>query len=108
MLANQDTFKIHNSEICLQVQRNIDADKIQELEDTVEILKEQIESLKLELCYKNHELEEMQKELNYTSRELCVLNELYATSFKPLPINKVKKLSESLLASKKLIKDIAS
>ena len=75
------SYKIHNLDY-LKVE-SIDADKIQQLEETAEILKEQIESLKLMLCYKSHELEEMQEELNYTNHELSVLNELYATSSEP-------------------------
>lgn len=76
MLLTQSVFKNTQSRDYLQVRRNINADKIQQLEETVEILNEQIESLKLMLCYKSHELEEMQEELNYTNHELSVLNEL--------------------------------
>lgn len=90
MLANRNVFKRHSYETYLQVQRDIDADKIQQLEETVKILNEQIESLKLMLCYQSHELEEMQEELNYINHELCVVNELYATSSEPLTINEIK------------------
>lgn len=90
MLANRNVFKIHSYETYLQVQRDIDADKIQQLKETVNILNEQIESLKLMLYYQSHELEEMQEELNYINHELCVVNELYATSSESLPIKKVK------------------
>lgn len=106
MLSTQNVCKIHNPEIYLQLERDIDADKIRQLEDTVEILNEQIESLKLMLCYKNHELEEMQKELNYTNHELCVFNELYATSSESLPINEVKKLIKTLLVNEKPINTV--
>ena len=73
MLSTQKILKIHNLEACLPVPRDVDADTIQQLEDTVEILTEQIESLKLELDYKNQELGEMKQELIYTEHELCVL-----------------------------------
>lgn len=73
-------YKIHNPESDLQVRRGIGADKIRHLEDAVEILKEQIESLKLELCHKNHELEEIKQELSSTNHELCNVLELYTAS----------------------------
>lgn len=89
MLNSQNVSKIHNSESYLQVKRNIDANKIQQLEETVEFLKEQVESLKLELTYKNHELEEIKQELSYTNHELYTLNKLYVDS-KLVFINEVK------------------
>lgn len=92
---------MQNSETCLKIQKNIDADKIQELEDTVEILTEQIETLKLELDDKNQELSEITKELNCTNQELCVLNELCTDSLALLAINEDRKLDNNLLASKK-------
>jgi chromosome segregation ATPase len=73
MLSTQKSLKLHNLETCLQVQRDVNADKIQQLEDTIEILIERIESLKLELNYKNQELEEIKQELVYTNHELCML-----------------------------------
>lgn len=106
MLLTQNTCKIHNPEGYFQLERDIDADKIQQLEDKVEILNEQIESLKLMLCYKIHELEEIQQELNYTNHESYVLNELYATSSEPLPINEVKKLIKTLLENEKPINTV--
>jgi archaellum component FlaC len=106
MLSTQNICKIHNLEISLQVERDIDADKIQQLEDKVKILNEQIESLKLILCYKSHELEEIQEELNYTNHELYVLNELYATSSEALPINEVKKLTKDLLENEQPINTV--
>lgn len=72
MLSTQKKLKPFNLKTELQVQRDVDADKIQQLEDTVAILIEQIETLKLEIDYKSHELEEIRQELFYTNRELCV------------------------------------
>lgn len=72
--------KIPSPESELQVHRGIGADKIRHLEDTVEILKEQIESLKLDLCHKNYELEEIKQELSSTNHELCAVLELYTAS----------------------------
>lgn len=106
MLETQNVFKIHNPESYLQVPRGIDADTIQQLEETVEILKEQIESLKLELCYTNHELEEIKQELNYTNQELCAVNKLSAASSKSVSINEVKKLAKKLLAREKHIQAV--
>lgn len=100
MLETQNAFKIHNPEIYLQVEAGINADKIQQLEETVEILKEQIESLKLELWYRNYELEEIKQELNYANHELCAVNEFYATSSKLVSSNEVKKLAKNLLVEK--------
>ncbi len=106
MLETQNVFKIHNPESYLQLQGGIDADKIGQLEETVEILKEQIESLKLELCYTSHELEEIEQELNYTNHELCALNKLYAASSKLVSINEVKKLAKNLLVNEKPIRAV--
>lgn len=89
---------MQNSETYL---KNIDVDKIQELEDTVEILTEQIVSLKLELSCKNQELSELAEELNFTNQELCSANELFTNTFASLPINEAKKLNNNLLADKK-------
>lgn len=106
MLLNQSIFKNTQSRNYFQVRRNINADKIRQLEDTVEILNEQIESLKLMLCYKSHELEEMQKELNYTNHELYVVNELYAATSERLDIKEIKELTNNLLVSEKPINGV--
>lgn len=58
------------------------------------------------LYYNNHELEEIQEELNYTNHESYILNELYATSSEPLPINEVKKLTKNLLENEKPINTV--
>ena len=58
------------------------------------------------LCYKSHELKELQEELSYTNHESYVLNELYATSSEPLPINEVKKLTKDLLENEKPINTV--
>lgn len=92
---------MQNSETCSEIQRNFDVDKIQELEDTIEILTEQLESLKLELDSKNQELSEIAEELNCTDHELCIINELFTNSLASLPINEVGELDNNPLASKK-------
>ena len=92
---------MQNSETCVQIHRNVDDDKIQQLENTVEILTEQIETLKLELDYNNQELSEIKEELTFTNQELCILNELFANSLALLPINEHRELNNNLLASKK-------
>lgn len=97
-----------NSEKCLQLHRNVDTDKIQELEDTVKILIEQINTLKLELDYRNQELSEIKEELNFTNQELCILNELFTNSLALLPIDEVRELDNDLLASKKPAKSFAN
>lgn len=90
-----------NLESCVQIHRNIDIDKIQELEDTVEILTEQLETLKLELYDKNQELSEITEELNWTNHELCILNQLFTNNLASLPINEIEKLDNKLLVTKK-------
>lgn len=95
---------MQNSENCVQIHRNVDVDKIQHLENTVEILTEQVETLKLELDYKNQELSEIKEELNYINQELCILNELYTDSLVLLAINEDRELENNLLASKKTAK----
>jgi hypothetical protein len=59
MLSTQKNLEIYTLETAFQSQRDADASKIHQLEDSVAILIEQINSLKLELEYKDRELEEI-------------------------------------------------
>lgn len=72
MLLTPKDLKVRKLKTGFQAQRDIETDKIQQLEDTVAILSEQIASLKLELDYKNHKIEEIEQELIDTNHELCV------------------------------------
>ncbi|MEI2579406.1 hypothetical protein [Scytonema sp. PRP1] len=96
------SYQIRNAESYLQVLTGIDAQKIQELEEKVEFLLEQIESYKLELCYKNYELQEIKQELSYTNQELCAA----VISTKQLTINEAMELAKKLLASDKPTEDV--
>lgn len=73
---------------------------IWELESTIEILEAQVESLKLELCYTDHELKEMQQELKYTNQELGA-----AINSKQLSLEQAEKLARNFLETEKSIKD---
>lgn len=95
---------MRNSKTCLEKRKNIDLDKIQELEDTVAILTEQIVSLKLELDSKDSELLELAEELNFTNQELCSINELLTNTLVSPPSNEPKKSNKNSLASKKSAK----
>ena len=86
------SYKISNLETPLQVGRATDADKIYKLEETVEFLLEQIESLKLYLFHKNYELQQIEQELDYTKQELCD-----ALSSKQLTINEAMELAKNFL-----------
>ena len=92
---------MQNLETYLEVQKNNGAEKIHELEDTVEILSEQIESLKLELDLKDRKLSEIAEELSYTNHELCILNEEFANTLASTNINRVEKSVNKSSASKK-------
>lgn len=73
MLSTQKSLKPHNLETFLQLQRDVDVNKIQQLEAPIETLIEYIESLKLKLDYKTQKLEKSKQELIYTYHELSVL-----------------------------------
>jgi fumarate hydratase class II len=94
------SYQISNRESDLQAWRSIDAEKMQELQEKVEFLLELIESYKLELCYKNYELEEIKQELSYTNQELC------AALNPKLTINEAMELAKKLLASNKPTEDV--
>lgn len=68
-----------------------------EIEDAVELLREQVESLKQELHYKELELQHIQQELIYTNQELCAVLRI-----KQLTLDEAKELAKSILASQNI------
>lgn len=67
-----------------------------ELQDTIEILQEQLESLNQLLLYKELEIQEMEQELLSTNQELCS-----ALSLECLTLEEAKELAKKILASQK-------
>jgi len=65
-----------------------------------------MKNLKLLLCYKNHEPENIKEKLTYTNHELHLTNDLYATSLDLLSTREIGKLAKNLLASKKPKKNV--
>jgi len=84
----------------VQIGRDTNADRSWEIEDTIDILEAQIESLELELCYKNHKLEEMEQELRYTNQELCTIS-----NSEQLTFEQAEELAIKFLATEKPLKD---
>ncbi|MBD1928587.1 hypothetical protein H6F74_20380 [Trichocoleus sp. FACHB-90] len=68
-----------------------------EIEDAVELLHEQVESLKQELHYKELELQHIQQELIFTNQELCAV-----LAVKQLTLDEAKELAKSILASQNI------
>ena len=68
-----------------------------EIEDAVELLQEQVESLKQELHYKELELQQIQQELIFTNQELCAV-----LTVKQLTLNEAKELAKNILASQNI------
>lgn len=64
-----------------------------------------MKNLKLLLCYKNYEPENIKEKLTYTNHKLRIINELYATSLDLLSTREIGKLAENLFASRKPAKD---
>ncbi|MBV8882442.1 MAG: hypothetical protein JO235_00355 [Chroococcidiopsidaceae cyanobacterium CP_BM_RX_35] len=83
------------------MQKHTNFARDQELEETIEILQAQIESLELELCYKNYELEALKQELKYTNQELST-----AINSQQLTFAQAEELARYFLATEKPIKDI--
>lgn len=92
------SYKVSSLKSGVQIQRGTDADISLELEKTIEILVAQIESLDLELCQKNQELEEMKQELRYTNQKLCT-----PINSKQLTLAQAEELATNLLANEKPI-----
>ncbi|KAB8319992.1 hypothetical protein SD81_009455 [Tolypothrix campylonemoides VB511288] len=77
---------------------DLDSGERSEIEDTVELLCEQIETLKQLLLYKQLELEEIKQELRYTNEDLCA-----AVNCEWLTFDEAKQLVKQILVSKKPI-----
>jgi hypothetical protein len=94
------SYKIRRLKSHLKVCRSIKAEKSWQLEETVEILKEKVESLNLELRYKSYELEKMKQ-----SR--CMEQEVYALITSSLQnIDDANELAKNLLACDRLINKV--
>ncbi len=84
----------------IQACRGIQTDKSWQLQQTVEILKEQIQSLNLELRYKSYELEQV-KQSRYTEHELySIIGSML------LNIDDTNELTKNLLVCDRLIKNV--
>lgn len=95
------TYEIRNQESHLQKWRGIDAEQSRELEETVEFLEEQIESLRQGLRHKSYELQAIKQELRYTNYKLCAV-----ISSKLLTVDKAEELAKNLLTGEKPTKDV--
>ena len=62
-----------------------------------------MKNLKLLLCHKNHEPENLKENLTYTNHQLHLTNELSATSLDLLSTHEIGKLTKNLLANLELI-----
>ncbi len=91
------SYKIRRFQSYLKVCRSIKADKSWQIEENVEILKQEIERLNLELRYKSYELEKM-KQSRYMEHEVYTL----ITSML-LKIDDENELAKNLLACDRLI-----
>jgi chromosome segregation ATPase len=101
-------YQIRKPQNRIQVWKNVEAEKIWELEDTVEILNSQIEILKLELCHHSQDLSDLEQELRSTNDELCAAYDLVNTMSKLITINEAKELAKNLLTTGKPIKEVLS
>lgn len=88
--------RLHHLKVC----RSIKAENSWQIEDNVEILKEEIERLNLELRYKSYELEKM-KQSRYMEQEVYTL----ITSML-LNIDDANSLAKNLLECDRLIDNV--
>ena len=65
-----------------------------------------MKNLKLLLCHKNHEPENLKKKLTYTNHELHLTNDLYASCLDLLSTREIGKLAKNLSASKRPVKNV--
>ncbi|WP_206756644.1 hypothetical protein [Aerosakkonema funiforme] len=84
-----------DGETVLKQSQYFDEVKREELEDTIEILRQQIEMLNQELRGKELQLQELEQELSFTNEQLC------AYSSQQLTFKEAKELAKYLLASQK-------
>jgi len=89
------------------VQEKLNTDDTLALEHTVEILREQIETLNQELQYERQLVEEYAQELTYTHSEMGILNHELQNVFRleKLKVDKAKLLALSILSSDKSISE---
>lgn len=65
-----------------------------------------MKNLKLLLCYKNYEPENIKEKLTYTNHKLHLINDLSASCLDLLSTREIGKLAKNLLASKKPVKNV--
>jgi hypothetical protein len=94
------SYKIRRLHSHLKVCKSIEAEKSWQIEENVEILKEEIERLNLELRYKSYELEKM-KQSRYMEQEVYSI----ITSML-LNIDDANELAKNLLACDRLIDNV--
>ncbi|MBW4605984.1 MAG: hypothetical protein KME22_01855 [Hassallia sp. WJT32-NPBG1] len=95
-------YKIRRLKNHVQVCRGLQGDKTWQLEKTIDNLKEQIESLNLELFYKSYEVEKM-RQSRYMEHEVYSM----ITSML-LKSDDENELSKNLLACDRLINNVLS
>ena len=96
------SYKIRRLKSHLKACRSIEAEKSWQLQERVEILKEKIESLNLELRYKTYELEKM-KQSRYMEHEVYTLITSMLQN-----IDDANELAKNLLACDRLINKVLS
>ena len=96
------SYKIRRLKSHVQVCRGIQAEKTWQLEKIIDNLKEQIDSLNLELCYKSYEVEKM-KQSRYMEHEVYTL----ITSM-VLKSDDENELTKNLLACDRLMNNVLS
>lgn len=96
------SYKIRRFKTDVKVSRAIQAKKIWEMKNTIYILKQEIQNLKLELCYKSYELEKM-KQSRYMEHEVYNM----ITSML-VNIEDDHELNKNLLACDRLISNVLS
>ena len=95
-------YKIRRLKNHVQVSRGLQGEKTWQLKKTIKILKEEIESLNLELCYKSYEVEKM-KQSRYMEHEVYTL----ITSML-LKSDDENEFTKNLLACDRLINNVLS
>jgi hypothetical protein len=93
------SYKIRRSNQ-MQLRKVIESNKTWQLEETVRILKQQVERIKLELHYKSYELEQL-KESKYTEDEVYSI-----ISTMLLNIDDADELTKNLVVCDRLIKNV--
>jgi hypothetical protein len=96
------SYKIRRLKSHVQLGRGVQADKTLEVKNTIKMLKEEIDSLKLQFCYKSYELENM-KQSRYMEHEVYTM----ITSML-LKIDDENELTQNLLACDRLISNVLS